>query len=71
MTIAKKLYQLLLWLRMTFLTDLTSLKQNGKKKNYVHYKNSHEKTKNKSNPALNSDAKGFRSLSLPTPFCAG
>jgi DNA (cytosine-5)-methyltransferase 1 len=27
--------------------------------------------KNLPNPALNSDAKGFRSLSLPLPFCAG
>ena len=29
------------------------------------------KTKTQHNPALNSDAKGFRSLSLPPPFCGG
>ncbi|MDM8539377.1 type II toxin-antitoxin system RelE/ParE family toxin [Desulfobacterales bacterium HSG17] len=28
-------------------------------------------SKDEYNPALNSDAKGFRSLSLPPPFCAG
>ncbi len=31
----------------------------------------HKKQQAKHNPALNSDAKGFRSLALPPPFCAG
>ncbi len=30
-----------------------------------------KKTNDGSNPALNSDAKGFRSLSVAPPFCAG